>query len=110
MFKKRCGPVIIAAALILGCDDDPIPPASVVVVVAPNSVSLPVGGSAQLGATVTGAFPGSPLTVYWRTTNGQVVTVSAAGLASGVAPGTARIIAKAVIDTLATDTAVVVVQ
>ena len=61
--------------------------------VTPSAPSVPVGGTAQLTATVRDAagnlLPGR--TVTWQTSDATVVAVDAAGVVTGVAPGTATI-------------------
>lgn len=71
----------------------PRPVASVTV--APPSVSLPIGGTQQLTATTSDAT-GSALSgrlVTWTTSDATKATVSASGLVTGVAVGSASIIA-----------------
>jgi len=70
-----------------------VPVASVTVT--PASGSVPVGATMQLSAT-TKDSAGNVLTgrtITWGTSNAGVATVSAAGLVSGVAPGSATITA-----------------
>jgi acetyl esterase/lipase len=63
--------------------------------VAPESVTVLVGATAQLSAAVTDAegnpVPGSP--VSWTTSDGSVATVDARGLVSATNPGNATITA-----------------
>ncbi len=71
----------------------PVPVASVSV--SPATASVPVGGTVQLTATPKDAN-GNPLsgrTVSWSSSNTAVANVSATGLVSGVAAGSATITA-----------------
>ena len=70
-----------------------IPVASVDV--APESASVAVGGTVQLSAALkdAGGEPLSGRTVTWTTDDAQVATVSATGLVTGVAVGSATITA-----------------
>jgi len=73
----------------------PVPVASVVVT--PATATVGIGGTTQLSATTrdsTGATLAGR-TVAWTTSNAAVATVSAAGVVSGVASGTATIRATA---------------
>ena len=72
---------------------NPVPVASVAVT--PGSATVSVGGTQQLTATPLDA-DGNPLsgrTVTWVSSNTAVATVSASGLVTGVAPGSATITA-----------------
>jgi uncharacterized protein YjdB len=67
------------------------------VTVAPSSVRVAPGATAQLSATLRDAR-GNVLTgrpVAWSTSAGGIATVTAAGLVRGVAPGTATVTATA---------------
>jgi hypothetical protein len=64
--------------------------------VSPADATLPPGGTRQLAAVVRDAL-GRPMegrTVTWGTTNAAAVTVSAAGVATGVAGGAATVTAQ----------------
>ena len=66
--------------------------------VTPSTGNLLIGGSMALVASVV-ADPGLSEGVYWRSGNTSVAFVSALGVVTGVAPGTATIIAIAASDT-----------
>jgi alpha-tubulin suppressor-like RCC1 family protein len=90
--------VVIAASLLAACDgDDMVDPSSLVetVVVIPGVVSLTIGDTLRLTTIARGDI-GNPLTgrpVVWGTSSASVVTVSEAGLVTGVAAGAATITA-----------------
>lgn len=76
------------------------------VAITPTVASVGVGGTQQFVATVSG----NPNTaVTFRTSNPAVATVTNAGIATGVAAGTAVITAVSVADTLARATATLTV-
>lgn len=76
------------------------------VVVTPDVLPLEVDESGQLVAEVT-AFGGADESVEWSSDDEAVATVDAAGLVTGVAPGTATITATSVFDDASFDTATV---
>src|SRR5713101_8036472 len=97
--------LLLAAALLMGmaCKDSTSPPAPAgppavaSVTVAPSPGTLLVGSTAQLTAT-TKDSAGNVLTgraVTWASSNPAVATVSATGLVTGVAVGSATIMATA---------------
>jgi uncharacterized protein YjdB len=66
-----------------------------VTVTPPASTDVEVGGTQQLGATPLDAA-GNPLTgqaVTWTSSDSTIATVSAAGLVTGIAPGTVMVTA-----------------
>ncbi len=70
------------------------PPAPVASVeITPSAPTVPMGGSVQLTATLRDAsgLPLSGRTVTWGTSDAQVATVDAAGMVTGLVPGTATI-------------------
>lgn len=67
-----------------------------------DSVTLLTGASRQINATVLPANA-TDRSLTWASTNTSVATVSATGLVSAIAPGNARIIARAAADTTKTD-------
>ena len=78
------------------CND--LPPGSVSkVAISPDGATIIQGGTQQFTATATDSvdatIPGAAIT--WSSLNEAVATVSATGLATGVAPGDAQIIATA---------------
>ncbi len=66
--------------------------------VSPTAATLGVGGTRTIVATVA-TENGSTTAVTWRTSNAAVATVSAAGVVTGVAVGTADVSAVSVADT-----------
>ena len=87
----------ILLAFVIACADDgvtaPRPVASITVSPAANTVVI--GQTATLAATVKDAS-GAVLTgrsIQWSTSNGTIATVSAAGLVTAIAEGTATITA-----------------
>lgn len=80
------------------CNDNgapPPPPVVASVSVTPNVASLLIGGTQQLTAVAVDAN-GTPVTTAsftWSSSNAGVATVSASGLVSAVAVGTANVIA-----------------
>ncbi len=98
---SRTKTLLLAAAMLMGiaCKDSTSPPAGppavASVTVAPSPGTLPVGSTAQLTAT-TKDSAGNVLTgraVTWASSNTVVATVSATGLVTGVAVGSATITA-----------------
>src|SRR5438045_793280 len=85
-----------ASVLITSCGDSPTESARLVsVVVAPITVAVPLHGSRQLTATAKDA-QGNTLSgrVFgWKSTDTSVARVSADGLVTGAATGTAAITA-----------------
>jgi trimeric autotransporter adhesin len=66
--------------------------------VTPTSLTMLVGGSADLSATVQ-ADPGVSTAVTWRTSNAAVASVSTSGRVNALASGTATVTAVSVADT-----------
>src|SRR2546425_1891233 len=91
---------LLAAAMLMGiaCNDSNGPPPSIAkVTVSPSPASVLVGGTMQLTAKTEDAA-GNVLTgraVTWASSNTVVATVSATGLVTGVAVGSATITATA---------------
>ena len=84
------------------CGDDPPPGAvnimptqPISVMVAPSTVTLMVGLTRQLTATVTGT---SNAAVTWSSSNANVAAVTAEGLVRGVSPGMTTVVAASVVD------------
>ena len=92
---KRIIPFLILALLALSCgktpEPQPEPVAKTSVTLDRQALSLPVGGTQQLTATVT---PEGKI-VTWSSDASAVVTVDNKGNVRGVAPGKAVITAKA---------------
>lgn len=85
----------LLAALVLGCgDDEPTAPSGPFLVVAPLFSGLLEGSTAQLTAT----FDGQPAAVTWSSNNTAVITVTPAGLVTGVGAGNAAATATLVSD------------
>jgi uncharacterized protein YjdB len=82
------------------------PPPVIAVTVMPPSVSLLVGQTVTLIATVSGT---TNQAVTWASTNTAVATVTAAGVVTAVTPGTAVITATSAADPTARSGAAVVV-
>ncbi|MEO6527941.1 MAG: Ig-like domain-containing protein [Gemmatimonadaceae bacterium] len=59
------------------------------ITVSPSAATVTVGQSAQL--TATASPPSAPATIVWSSSNAAVATVSASGLVTGVAAGSATI-------------------
>jgi uncharacterized protein YjdB len=84
----------------------PPPPPPVEVRVEPGALSLVEGSAAFVAAIVTGT---ENRAVTWSSASPAVATVSADGLVTGVAPGTAVIVATSVADPAANGSATVTV-
>lgn len=85
--------VCVVSALSISCsDDDPgdPTPALASVVISPGSGTVPLGGTRQFVAAASG-YSGDT-TIAWQSLNEAVATVSK-GLVTGVAAGTASIVA-----------------
>jgi hypothetical protein len=83
----RAGSFLLIAALALaGCDSstDSVP------VQVPSVTFEAVGDARQLEANI----PGSTVLPEWESLNPEIVTVTRAGMAVSVAPGTARVVAR----------------
>lgn len=104
--------VLMAACFLtlsFGCSGDAVvvqPPAPVEVSVAPSSLNLNVGYTAQLTATVRGS---TDTTVTWRTTPPNIALLTPTGEVTAIAPGTALVVAIANADTSRRATAFVTV-
>jgi hypothetical protein len=86
---------IVALAAVVGAckgGSDPTGPDSLFteVVITPSTGNVSVGGTLQLNAAISGP-PGTPQGVTWKAVDPDFATVSANGLVTGVAGGTARI-------------------
>ena len=79
------------------------------VTVTPASPTVNVGATVQLSAAVAGDDEPRPQTVTWTTSDAAIATVSATGLVTGVAPGSATIRATSTVDTSVYGTATVTV-
>ena len=79
------------------------------VAVQPSAATVAMGETRQLTATVT-ADPGADTTVQWRSANPAVVSVSNAGLVTGVSGGTAVITAMSTADTTKQSTSLITVR
>ena len=84
------------AALALGCGKDtPSGPAGEFLTVDPLFFGLDEGGAQQ---QVTASLGGQPAAVTWESSNTTVATVSASGLVTSAAPGTAAVTATSTSD------------
>jgi hypothetical protein len=103
---KRAAALLLLVAAAAGCDDSgsgPVapPPEPTAVQIqqdgaAVTEKTIDVGQTVQLTAQVVMSQSGStPPEVTWRSTNPSVASVANSGLLSGVAPGTALVIATA---------------
>jgi uncharacterized protein YjdB len=72
------------------------PPPTPHITIAPTTATVQVGRTQTFVATVTGV---ANTAVLWRTSDAAVATITAAGIATGVSPGTAVITAISVADT-----------
>ena len=79
------------------------------VTVSPNAVTMNPGGTQGFVANVD-ADPGVARTVTWTSSNNAVVTVTAAGVATAVAPGAATITATSTVATSVAGAASVTVR
>jgi hypothetical protein len=75
-----------ASALVAGCASDGGPaPAAPVLTVQPQEVSLAVGSSAVVGASVAGAPAGAAIPFRWRVRDSAVVVIDSLSRGGGVA-------------------------
>ncbi|MBL0938728.1 MAG: Ig-like domain-containing protein [Gemmatimonadaceae bacterium] len=72
----------------------------------PSSLSVSPGASATLTATVS-ADPGANTSVFWRSNNTAIASVSSSGVVTGMANGTTTVTALSMIDTTKRATATV---
>ncbi len=86
-----------------------VTPRPVVVTVSPRPVSLDVGATQQLSASVTGD-PGINTAVTWSSASASIAAVNASGLVTAVASGSAVILATSVADPARRDTVTVAVS
>lgn len=85
----------LAVLGLVGCgggDDVTPPPQPIVVTVTPDGVSIPVGGTQQMAAAVSGA---AGATIAWTTSSPAVASVDGVGLVTGVSAGSTAITATA---------------
>jgi len=91
--------LILLAAALSACDEDPVhPPPLPVVSVIPSAMTLEVGEDRLAGAIVQGSRNQN---VIWRSGDAAVATVNNQGRVVGVAPGLTVIVAVSVQDTIA---------
>jgi hypothetical protein len=109
---------VVAMGGLAGCGDDVTvteqkPPVQVPrvtgVTVTPSTTSIQVGGTVTLVANVSIDSGSIARTVTWSTSAANIATVSAAGVVTGVAPGTAVITATSTVDPTKQGTAAVTV-
>lgn len=86
---------------------DPDAPDVTSVTVTPDTASIEAGATQQLAVTV--APVGAPQGVVWQSSDTGVATVSQNGLVTGVAAGTADIIATSTVDGTKSDVAAITV-
>lgn len=100
------------ALLLASCGgDDPSRPAdSTVVAVTPATVSLQIGESKALAATVESTLGAVGSAVTWETSAESVATVSADGVVTGLKPGSAIVTARSVADPRGSGTATIRVK
>ncbi|MGH7500939.1 MAG: Ig-like domain-containing protein [Longimicrobiales bacterium] len=118
MIKHRSGFFGLAlslAVLSAACEDKTdvvIPPDidPILVNVVPDAISIQVGESQQLVASVTGGEATTDRSVTWASSNTNVATVDASGNVTGVANGTSTVSATSVADVNAKDAASVTVE
>ena len=80
-------------AMVAACKGGGIAPdtsATIQIVITPSSPVVAPGGHVTLHVSVTGP-PGISQTVVWRSQNPEIATISATGVVTGVAEGTATI-------------------
>lgn len=90
--------VALALLVVAGCgDSSPTEPAVASLSVAPTELVLEVGETVRLNVTAKDASgnPVNPGEVRWSSSNPAVAQVDAQGTVTGVAPGTATIVAEA---------------
>jgi Big-like domain-containing protein len=95
------------AGVLAGCGDDVTVSNPTVVTVTPASASIQVGGSVTLTASVTGDIANK--TVTWSSSDASKATVDANGKVTGVAVGSATIIATSAGDANAKASALITV-
>jgi hypothetical protein len=96
----------VAAFALAACEDtvvnvppaEPPPPPPITITVTPAQLTLDVGQTQQVVATVSGGPEGTSRAVNFSSSDTNVATVSAAGLVTAVGSGTATIIAAAAAD------------
>ena len=84
------------AGVLAGCGDDVTVEDTLEVTVTPATANVAVGGSVTLTASVTGTNPNK--NVNWTTSDASKATVDATGKVTGVAVGSATIVATAAAD------------
>lgn len=91
------GSTVCACVAVLACTDEPTaPPAIASIDVLPDTVTLLIGATQRLTARLIDGS-GNELTgrpVVWSTSEQSVASVSADGVVTAIAPGTATIMAK----------------
>src|ERR1700720_443404 len=89
---------IVVVLFVPGCAGFFIDPALTAVTVAPSSPSVVIGSTQQMSATGTydnGSKSSVTNEASWSSSNASVATVSATGLVTGIASGSATISATA---------------
>lgn len=80
-------------ALLIGCGESAAPPAVTTVTLSPGTLTIVVGTTATISATTLGprgqSLTGRPVT--WSSDQPTIASVSASGVVSGVAPGSALV-------------------
>jgi hypothetical protein len=97
----------MAAVALTACEGETIvnvpeqptpPPPALNITITPAQLTLDVGQTQQVIATVTGGAEGTNRAVTFSSSNAAVATVNAQGVVTAVAPGAATIIAAAAAD------------
>lgn len=90
--RTAFGSFLVGVALLVACNDPLAPPTSLIV--SPSTLTLALGQSANLSASVRNAQGGAVVTlVAWSSSDPSVVNVSD-GIVTAIQPGTAEITAS----------------
>src|SRR5438034_1401614 len=105
MKKALCGVLLAAVSMLIGCggggsqsnNNSSVQPSVSSIQVAPSSMSIGTGAGQQFSATAhmsDGTTKDVTATVQWSSSDSNIASISAAGMATGSAPGTVTITAQ----------------
>lgn len=88
---SRAIPLLVAMSFVMSCSQTEVSSENVRIVLNINSITLSVGETYQLNATVR---PDNAQTIVWSSANADICSVSMTGLVTAVSPGETLIVAE----------------
>lgn len=88
---SRVIPLLVAMSFVMSCSQTEVSSENVRIVLNINSITLSVGETYQLNATVR---PDNAQIIVWSSDNADICSVSVDGLVTAVSPGEALIMAE----------------